>query len=330
MSWLYQIRTFRQILSSCSTFRFIKRMANSKYEYVRTFEDATSPLLLKDCFLVVRIDGVSFHRFSTIYNFLKPNDKRCLDLMNTAAVTVMKKFYPNIVLSYGQSDEFSFVFRRSQSMFGRRMNKITSMVPSYFTSSFVRNWPKFFPETPLEDDPAFDARCVLYPNQDVLLDYLRWRQVDCHINNLFNTTFHALTGQYKRMKLKDDGSLEVSPLEVYQKPDFVAKSPREAQERLKTTFSGDKNEILFSEYSINYNNELEQFKKGSVIILTEKDIEFIMKEHFNAPNNREKKGIFQDSLDPKVIQTKTLHVDIIKEKFWEDNSYLLEYLTRKK
>ena len=23
-------------------------------------------------------------------------------------------------------------------------------------------------------------------------DYMRWRQVDCHINNLFNTTFWAL------------------------------------------------------------------------------------------------------------------------------------------
>ena len=33
---------------------------------------------------------------------------------------------------------------------------------------------------------------MLYPNEEVLRDYLSWRQADCHINNLYNTTFHAL------------------------------------------------------------------------------------------------------------------------------------------
>jgi tRNA(His) 5'-end guanylyltransferase len=31
------------------------------------------------------------------------------------------------------------------------------------------------------------------------------------------------------------------------------------------TSAADKNEILFSKFSINYNNELEIFKKGSVV-----------------------------------------------------------------
>jgi tRNA(His) guanylyltransferase len=307
-------------------------MANSNYEYVRDFEEATSPILLRECFLVVRIDGVSFHRFSSIYKFLKPNDKRCLDLMNTAAITVMKKCYPNIVLAYGQSDEFSFVFRKSCSMFGRRCNKLTSIIPSYFSSSFVRNWNHFFPDSPLEDDPAFDARCVLYPNVQVLLDYLRWRQVDCHINNLYNTTFHALTGQYSRMKLTQDGSCQVSELEEYQKPGYTPRTPREAQERLKDTFSKDKNEILFSEFGINYNNELEQFRKGSVIVLTEKDIGYVQSEIKKKPSDRknQEKGIFRETLDPRNVETKTMHVDIIQEKFWEDNAYLLDYLNAKK
>ena len=39
-----------------------------------------------------------------------------------------------------------------------------------------------------------------------------------------------------------------------------------AQERLKGTVSGDKNEILFSEFGINYNNEPLQFRKGTTII----------------------------------------------------------------
>ena len=35
-------------------------------------------------------------------------------------------------------------------------------------------------------------------------------------------------------------------------------TPKGAQERLKGTVSGDKNEILFSEFGVNYNNEPNQ------------------------------------------------------------------------
>ena len=329
MSLWYHSRILVGRLIPRTSFQQFQRMANSKYEYVRDYEDATNPILLRDCFLVVRIDGQSFHRFSSVYKFLKPNDKRCLDLMNTAAQTVMKKFYPNIVIAYGQSDEFSFVFRRCQRLFARRMNKITSLVPSYFSSSFVRNWSNFFPDTVLEDDPAFDARCVLYPNQEVLLDYLRWRQVDCHINNLYNTTFHALIGQYKKMVLGDDGRVSITDLEVYQKPDYKPLTPHEAQERLKTTFSADKNEILFSEYGVNYNNELEQFKKGSVIILTEDEVKE-GRVFASIPTHKRKDQSSDTSLDPRVVCTKILHVDIIKEGFWNEKQYLLDFLTERK
>jgi hypothetical protein len=40
---------------------------------------------------------------------------------------------------------------------------------------------------------------------------------------------------------------------------------REAEQRLKGTVSADKNEILFKEFGINYNNEPECFKKGTVL-----------------------------------------------------------------
>lgn len=40
---------------------------------------------------------------------------------------------------------------------------------------------------------------------------------------------------------------------------------REAEQRLSGTVSSDKNEILFKEFGINYNNEPECFKKGTVL-----------------------------------------------------------------
>ena len=45
---------------------------------------------------------------------------------------------------------------------------------------------------PLTYPPFFDGRVVVYPREDVVRDYFAWRQVDCHVNNLYNTTFWAL------------------------------------------------------------------------------------------------------------------------------------------
>lgn len=39
----------------------------------------------------------------------------------------------------------------------------------------------------------------------------------------------------------------------------------EAEQRLKGTVAGDKNEILFSQFGINYNDEELMFRKGSVL-----------------------------------------------------------------
>ena len=76
--------------------------------------------------------------------------------------------------------------------------------------------------------PSFDARIVLYPSLCDLKAYLSWRQVDCHINNLYNTAFWALVQQ---------GNLTKDA----------------AHQRLKKTLANEKNEILFNEFSINYN-----------------------------------------------------------------------------
>lgn len=168
------------------------KMAKSKYEYVRKFE--SDEILLPDCWIVVRIDGKSFHKFSSKHNFSKPNDSRALNLMNRAALLVMQE-YRDIVLAYGESDEYSFVFRKETEIYNRRKYKITSYVNSLFTSSYVFFWKQYFGDIKLLYPPSFDSRVVLYPTNEKLCDYLCWRQVDTHINNLYNTTFWALVQQ---------------------------------------------------------------------------------------------------------------------------------------
>jgi tRNA(His) guanylyltransferase len=302
-------------------------MANCKYAYVRAFEEATNAILLPDCFVVVRVDGQSFRRLSRAAGFQKPNDKHCCDLMVRAAQSVMKRFSPDVGLAYGQSDEFSFVFRRKSNCFNRRINKFVSLVPSVFSSAFARNWSQFFPDAILDEDQAFDGRAVMYPSTDVLRDYLSWRQVDCHINNLYNCTFHALTGHFVR-HLEQQASPDqtpvvvTQPLAVYSDPDFVPMSPQQATQRLDGTVSSDKHEILFSQFGVNYNNELQQFRKGSVILLSQDQVVRNREE----TKVRVKRDKSESPSSSRVCDTRVLHTDIIGDKFWIDNKYILDYL----
>ena len=48
-------------------------------------------------------------RFSERHGFHKPNDSRCLSLMTHSAQCVMTEF-PDIVLAYGQSDEYRYMY----------------------------------------------------------------------------------------------------------------------------------------------------------------------------------------------------------------------------
>ncbi|KXX80166.1 tRNA(His) guanylyltransferase [Madurella mycetomatis] len=277
-------------------------MANSKFEYVKQFEQPDH--LLPNTWVVVRIDGRGFTKFATKYGFEKPNDKRALDLMNAAARAVMAEL-PDITIAYGVSDEYSFVFHKTCVLFERRSSKLVSTIVSTFTAYYVHYWSTYFPDTPLSPPlPSFDGRAVCYPSVQNLRDYMSWRQVDCHINNLYNTTFWAL--------------IQLGGL-----------GPTEAEKTLKGTYAADKNEILFSKFSINYNNEPEIYKKGSVVF---RDYELVEPGSHNA-------AVEADNVAEPVQQSRTQsendqkrrakarivveHLDIIKDDFWDRRPWLM-------
>ncbi|XP_031601147.1 probable tRNA(His) guanylyltransferase isoform X1 [Oreochromis aureus] len=265
-------------------------MAKSKFEYVRNFE--ADDTCLRNCYIVVRLDGRNFHKFAEQHKFAKPNDDRALGLMRKSAHSVMEEL-EDIVIAYGQSDEFSFVFKRSSTWFKRRASKLMTHVASQFSSSYVFYWKEFFENQPLLYPPGFDGRVVLYPSNRNLRDYLSWRQADCHINNLYNTLFWMLV-QRKGL------------------------STTQAEDRLKGTLAGDKNEILFTEFGINYNNESAVHKKGTTLIWEKRD-ETIIKR-IKLPNGEEK--------DMPVTRSRrrveAYHCDLIGEQFWEEHPDILE------
>ncbi|KAG9256049.1 tRNA guanylyltransferase [Emericellopsis atlantica] len=277
-------------------------MANSRFEYVRNFEQPDP--LLPNTWIVVRVDGRAFTKMCAKYKFEKPNDRRALDLMNTAAKAVIADL-PEITLAYGVSDEYSFVFHKSTNLFERRSSKLVSTVVSTFTSNYVYSWFSHFPDTPLSFPlPTFDGRAVLYPTIQNLRDYLSWRQADCHINNLYNTAFWSL--------------IQLGGMEN-----------KEAEQALAGTLAADKNEILFSKFGINYNREPEIFKKGSVIF---RDYELVEPASHNTaetvdaqaePVQQSKKQTENDKKRRSKAAIVVDHLDIIKDEFWDRRPWIL-------
>ncbi|TIA92718.1 hypothetical protein E3P99_00479 [Wallemia hederae] len=268
-------------------------MANSRFGYVREFEDYDR--LLPSTFSVVRIDGQSFHRFSDTHQFAKPNDKRALECMNSAAQFVMEEM-EDVTLAFGESDEFSFLLRPDTPLYDRRKAKILTKVVSAFTSAFVYNWSRYL-NIPLAYPPVFDGRVVTYPLPKHVRDYFAWRQVDTHINNLYNTSFWAIVQQ-------------------------GGKTEREAHKILQGTVSAQKHDILYKDYGINYNTLDEMYKKGSVLVRDPPPLPEVPKDGAYKEKKRIEK-LRKDGIDGTRGSVQILHVDIIKDDFWNQRPWLL-------
>eukprot|EP00171_Calliarthron_tuberculosum_P009732 IDg9732t1 len=194
-------------------------MACSRFEYVKKFEE--DDRLLPGCWAVVRLDGRGFTKLSKVQAFTKPNDENALRLMNAAAAVVMHKF-SEIVLAYGQSDEYSFVFRRETALFNRR--KRLCRASSHSSRQHTL--------------------CI----------------------GLATSAIRRFRHQYVLIHVPATAALFADSLCSLPLMRASGVSTFEAERRLKGTFSNDKNEILFTEFGINYNNENPMFRKGSTII----------------------------------------------------------------
>uniref|UniRef100_A0A3Q2QEU7 Probable tRNA(His) guanylyltransferase n=1 Tax=Fundulus heteroclitus TaxID=8078 RepID=A0A3Q2QEU7_FUNHE len=129
--------------SSCALRPFSSSsvMAKSKFEYVRSFE--TDDTCLRNCYIVVRLDGRNFHKFAEQHRFAKPNDDRALGLMSRSARSVMEEL-EDVVVAYGQSDEFSFVFKRTSTWFKRRARYSSHSLALSYTSQQWFCFTSFF------------------------------------------------------------------------------------------------------------------------------------------------------------------------------------------
>lgn len=209
-------------------------MAKSRYEYTRLIEkdDYCQP----NKYIVVRIDGISFHRFTTVHNYNKPNDIYGLQCMNYAALYV-SRHVSDIILSYGISDEYSFIIQPYTTYYQRRKNKIISVIVSLFTAQFNLLFTHIT-KRKLQYPATFDGRIVEY-NIDELRDYLSYRQVDLHINQTYNYLYHTLC--------------------------MNNMTNTEAEKICSSLDNKGKLDMLKNKYNIDYNNVPLIYRYGSII-----------------------------------------------------------------
>jgi tRNA(His) 5'-end guanylyltransferase len=141
---------------------------------------------------MVRIDGRNFSKIFS--DFEKPYDERFARAMVESAVAVMKEF--NAMLCYIFSDEANFYFKHE--IFGRRVEKINSVIASIFSSNLSLR---------LDRHVSFDSR-IIHVTDDFLVDYLSARQRECWRNHLNAYAFYRMleeTGDRKEAQRRLKG-----------------------------------------------------------------------------------------------------------------------------
>jgi len=160
---------------------------------------------------VVRIDGRGFGKVLKQLDFQKPYDIRFTkamadsteDFYNNSGIT------PSLVFIF--SDEINLVFSRDIP-FNGRLEKIDSVIPSFFSSALVINLGSTKPL-------SFDSRVLIIDRYDIS-EYLIWRQEECWRN---------LMSSYAYYFVRDEG------LNV-----------RQAQDRLKGLKTEELHELAWS------------------------------------------------------------------------------------
>lgn len=129
--------------------------------------------LLRGAWCVLRVDGKGFSRF-TEARYEKPFDIRLHQQMVRTASALVEELQG--VYAYTESDEISVLFRPDWSLYDREVEKLVSISAGIASATFTHE----------AGVPAvFDSRVWMGVNEDVVLDYFRWRQADatrCALN----------------------------------------------------------------------------------------------------------------------------------------------------
>lgn len=205
----------------------------SSLEEMQEYETLSYKKVLKECVFVIRVDGRTFHTEVKRMKLERPFDRILRDAMITAAKAVMHEF--NTKFSYIESDECSFLFQKNTGLFNRRVEKLISLIAAQMSIEFAKT--ELSKKTGVM--PIFDARLVELPSTELVIKYFQWRQMDSHRNAISTQCFWRLVKS--------------------------GKTERASQKVLCGMKDCDKNELLFKEFNVNYNNTPQWERKGTMI-----------------------------------------------------------------
>jgi len=200
---------------------------------LRVYETLNDTRVLPGIYMVARIDGRTFtHLTRDVHQFDAPYDERFRDYMVGTVEHLMDCGF-RVVYGYTQSDEISLLFHLDEDTFGRKLRKYTSVLAGEASAKF---------SLLLGDIGAFDCRICQLPTIEVVLDYFQWRAEDAHRNALNGHCCWTLRRQNQ--------------------------TATEATRNLSGLSVADKNELLFREAGVNF-NELPAWQRRGIAVYKE-------------------------------------------------------------
>ena len=193
---------------------------------MRVYETTHDLYVLPNIYMVARLDGRNFTRFTkNTHQFKAPFDEKFRDYMLATVEHLMNCGF-KIIYGYTQSDEISLLLDLAENTFNRKLRKLNSILAGEASAKL---------SLLLQDVGCFDCRISQLPNVELVVDYFRWRQQDAYRNSLSAHAYWCLR--------RDD------------------KSARKATSIMNGMSQAGKNELLF-QYGINFNNLPTWQKRG--------------------------------------------------------------------
>ena len=194
---------------------------------MRIFETTHDHCVLPGLYIVARLDGRGFARLTRdVLGFDMPCDERFRDHM-VATTQELMRCGIHTMYGYTQSDEISLLFHPLDDGFGRKLRKLNSVLAATASAAFSLR---------VQHMATFDCRISQLPTIDMVVAYFRWRSHDAHRNALNTSCYCAL---------RKSGA-----------------SPQEASKKLHGLSVAAKNEMLFQDHGINFNDLPAWHKRG--------------------------------------------------------------------
>lgn len=221
---------------------------------MKKYEEVTDFRLMPRSIAILRLDGVSFHTLTKKLHLEKPYDAKFSSWMSQAALT-LAGYMQGCMLGYTQSDEMTFIIRSDQSedssaWFDNRIQKIVSVSSGIVSSVFNKLLHAHLTTLGKKDDEipvaSFDARLHSVPSLTEAINNLVWRGRDCTKNSISGAAYYELSKKHGR---------------------------KTARKMLDGLNQERRQELLFSETGVNWNDYIPEFKRG--IITFKKDTEIV-------------------------------------------------------